>query len=129
MIISALGTFLYNFTLTSVGYQQNILLEEFQSATDKAQERLRVTAILWGDSSDTLNLTVLNYGKFDIKILDIYVNGKRVTSYLDGLGETIAILKLGRISFISPLPVTPETLYEIVIVSERGVSHVYRSES
>jgi len=129
LIISALGTFLYNITLTTIGYQQNVLHEEIRLAADKAQERLRVIAIWWGDSGNILNLTVLNYGKYDTKIVDVYVNNERVASYLSGRGEWITNLKLGRISFVSPMPITPETLYSIVIISERGVSHVYEAES
>lgn len=129
MIISTLGTFLYNITLTTIGYQQNVLHEEIRLAADKAQERLRVIAIWWGDSGNILNLTVLNYGKYDTKIVDVYVNNERVASYLSGRGEWITTLKLGRISFVSPIPITPETLYSIVVISERGVSHVYEAES
>lgn len=112
-----------------MGYQQNVLHEEIRLAADKAQERLRVIAIWWADSGNTLNLTVLNYGKYDTKIVDVYVNHERVTSYLSGRGERINTLKLGQISFTSPISITPETLYSIVIISERGVSHVYRAES
>jgi hypothetical protein len=124
-----MGTFLYNYTLTTMGYQQNVLQGEIKLATDKAQERLNVIAILWGDSGNELNLTVFNFGKCDIKIVDVYVNGERVTSYLSGRGEKINIHKIMRVSFISPVLISPETLYEIIIITERGVPHVYRSES
>ncbi len=112
-----------------MGHQQNVLHEEIRLAANKAQERLKVLTIWWSDSGNILNLTVLNYGIYDTKIVDVYINNERVTSYLSGHGERITTLKLGRISFTSPIPITPDTLYSIVIISERGVSHVYRAES
>jgi hypothetical protein len=124
-----LGTFLYNYTLTTIGYQQNVLQGEIKLASAKAQERLTVLAIWWGDSGNKLNLTVLNFGKCDIKIVDVYVNGERVTSYLSGRGEKITTHKIKRVGFISPMLISPETLYDIVIVTERGVPHVYKAES
>ena len=128
LIISALGTFLYNYTLTTLGYQQDVLQKDIQISANRAQERIRVVAIWWSDSCDVLNLSILNYGRYDIKIVDVYVNNERVTSFLSGCGETISTLKLGWIGFVSPVSITPDTLYDVVIVSERGVSHVYRSE-
>lgn len=83
----------------------------------------------WDGSGNDLNLTVLNYGKYDIKIVDIYINDERVNTYLSGRYEEIIISDLGLISFTSPIPISSETLYDIVIVTERGVPHVYSAET
>jgi len=128
LIVSTLGTFLYNYTLNVMGFQQSALQEELKIASNRAQERLKVIAIWLSNSSDLLNITILNYGEYDTKVVDIYVNGMRANSYYEGKGEQIATLGLSKISFYSPIPMSPETLYELVIVSERGVAHVYRSE-
>ena len=128
LIVSSLGAFLYNYTLNVMGFQQNSLQEELKTSSDRAQERLKVVAIWWSNSSNLFNLTVFNYGKYDAKIADIYVNGVRVKSFLEGRGEEIATLELGKISFFSPISLSPKTLYELVVVSERGVSHEYKSE-
>jgi len=129
LIISVLGTFLYSYTLTVTGLQQSALQGEVQMEIERAQERFRVIAVGWSGSGDLLNLTILNYGKLDIKIVDIYINGERVTSYHAGRRETIYTSRWGKISLTSPVPISPDTLYEIVMVSERGVSHVHSWES
>ena len=76
-----------------------------------------------------LKLTVLNYGKLDIKIVDIYVNGERATVFHSGRGEEIYTSRWKRISFNSPVPISADTLYEIVVVSQRGVSIVQSWEA
>jgi len=35
---------------------------------------------------------------------------------------------LGHINFVSPIPIIQDARYDIVIVSLRGVTHVYRAE-
>ncbi len=124
LIISVLGTSLYSYTLTATGFQQNTLKGEVQRDAERAQERFRVIAVWWSGSGDFLKLTVLNYGKRDIKIVDIYVNGERATVFHSGRGEEIFTSRWKRISFNSPVPVSADMLYEIVVVSQRGVSVV-----
>jgi len=74
-------------------------------------------------------MTILNYGRLDIKILDVYVDGERVTSYQEGRGEEIFTSRLGRVNFTSPVSLSTDAQYEIVVISERGVSNVYSWES
>jgi len=128
LIVSVLGTFLYTYTLTATGLQQSALQGEVLREAERAQERFRVIAVWWS-GADLLNLTVLNYGRIDIKIVDVYVNGERVTSYQAGRGEEIYTSRWGRISFTSPVPIVDGGLYEIVVVSERGVSRAYSWEA
>jgi len=129
LIVSVLGTFLYSYTLTATELQQNTLEGEVQREGERAQERFKVISVWWSGSGDLLNLTVLNYGRLDIEIVDVYVNGEGVTDYHSGRNEEIFTLKWRRISFISPEPISDGSIYEIVIVSERGVSHVHSWES
>ena len=112
-----------------MGYSQSVLEGEVRLASDKAHERLRVINMWWEGSGNDLNLTVLNYGKYDIKIVDVYINGERVNTYHSGRYEKMTISDLGLISFTSPIPISSETLYDIVIVTERGVPHVYSAET
>ncbi len=128
LIVSVLGTFLYTYTLTATGLQQSALQGEVLREAERAQERFRVIAVWWS-GADLLNLTILNYGRIDIKIVDVYVNGERVTSYHAGRGEEIYTSRWGRISFTSPVPIVDGGLYEIVVVSERGVSRAYSWEA
>ena len=128
LIVVVLGTFLYGYSLSAMGEQQSSFKGEVGMQAERAQERFKLIAAWWSGSGDLLNLTILNYGKLDIKIVDIYVNGEGVASYYTGRGEDIYTSRWERVSFTSPVPISAGTLYEIVLVSERGVSHVDRWE-
>lgn len=119
LIVSVLGTYLYSYSLTETGVQQNNLEGDIQTEAGRAQERFKVIACIY--EGNLLNLTVLNYGRLDIKIVDVYLDSNRVAL---SPGEEIYTSDLGLISFTYP-GLVPDVLYEIVIVSERGVSHVY----
>jgi hypothetical protein len=129
LIISALGTILYNYSINVMNYQQNILQTNIKIASEKAQERIRVISSNWIDSGNMLNLTILNYGVNSIKIDDVYLDQVRVQLFLLGKGEVIHTSNLGSISFVSPIPIQLGNIYEVVIVSERGVSHTLHFES
>lgn len=128
LIVSVLGTFLYSYTLNATRFQQDILQGEVRMEAERAQERFKVIAVWWSGGGGILNLTVLNYGRLDIKIVDIYVNGERVTDYHSSHGEEIYTSSWRRISFASPVPISAGVLYEIVVVSNRGVSNVHSWE-
>jgi len=128
LIVSVLGASLYSYTLTVTGFQQNTLQGEVQREAERAQERFRVIAVGWSGSGDLLNLTILNYGKLDIQIDDVYVNSERVTDFHAGRGEKTYTSRLRRLSFTSPVSISDGNKYEIVVVSDRGVSHVHSWE-
>jgi len=65
----------------------------------------------------------------EAEVSDVYVNNVRVDNFFGGRYEEISVKGLKKISFEPPFAVQPDTLYEIVVVSQRGVSHVYKSES
>ena len=128
LIVSVLGASLYSYTLTVTGYQQNTLQGEVHREAERAQERFRVIAVGWSGSGDLLNLTILNYGKLDIQIDDVYVNSERATDFHAGRGEKTYTSRLRRLSFTSPVSISDGNKYEIVVVSHRGVSHVHSWE-
>jgi len=128
LIISAFGTILYNYSLDAMNYQKNVLESDIKIALDKAQVRIKVISAHSNYSANTLNLTILNYGVYSVTIDDVYINNTRVQSYLDGQGTTILPTDLGHINFVSPIPIIQDALYDIVIVSLRGVTHVHRSK-
>ena len=128
LIVVVLGTFLYGYAVTLTGEQDEAFKGEIATEAEKAQERFRVLAVWWDGSSDDLNLTILNYGRLDIEIVDAYVNGRMVESYYAGRRLPILTSQLGRVRFRAPVPVTEGSLYDIVLVSGRGVSYVYRWE-
>jgi archaellum component FlaF (FlaF/FlaG flagellin family) len=125
LVVSVSGTFLYSNALTTMGNQENFLRRELRIEMGKAQERIRIVSALGSVSMDTLNITFLNYGKLDVKIIDIYVEGARVTSYISGRGNEVLTLDLGTVSFTSPVSFVDDANYDLVIVSERGATYAY----
>ena len=126
LIISALGTILYNYSLDAMNRQKNILESDIKIALEKAQVRIKVIFVHSNYSSDMLNLTILNYGVSSVTIDDVYINNTIVQTYLNGQGARILPLGLGQISLVSPVPITQDALCDIVIVSLRGVTYSYR---
>jgi archaellum component FlaF (FlaF/FlaG flagellin family) len=127
LIISALGTILYNYSLDTVNRQKNILESDIKIALEKSQVRIKVIFVNSNYSADMLNLTILNYGVSSVTIDDVYINNTIVQTYLNGQGALILPLGLGQISLISAVPITQDALCDIVIVSLRGVTYSYRS--
>ena len=125
MIVSVLGTYLYTYTLNSTGFQRNIIEGDIERKAERAQEKFVVTAVWFNNISDLMNLTIVNFGKLDIKITAIYLNGERVTDYFSGFETTITTSGLKSTSFTPPLSISSGELYEIVVVSKRGISHVF----
>ena len=128
LIVTVLGTFLYSYTLTTTGLQQRYLESQTGLETERAEERFRVVSVTWMGGSK-LNVTILNYGLIDIAIVDVYVNGVRVSTYYGGRGEEIYTSELGWVCFESPISIEEGSTYEITIVSERGVTYAYLWES
>ncbi len=100
LIISALGTILYNYSLDAVNRQKNILESDIKIALEKAQVRIKVIFVHSNYSADMLNLTILNYGVDSVTIDDVYINNTIVKTYLKGQGTTILPLGLGQISLV-----------------------------
>ena len=129
LIVSTLGTYLYYHSLTVIAYQQDSLKHMMKTSSERAQERLSVTAIWWSSSYDLFNITVYNFGNSETSVSDIYINSERVNSFLYGRNEIIGIKELGKVCFSPPSPILPDNILEIVIVSQRGVSDVYLTET
>jgi archaellum component FlaF (FlaF/FlaG flagellin family) len=129
LIISVLGTSLYTFSMTVMRSQQESLQNDIEIETARAKERLKVVYVVWDGSSDDLNVSVLNCGRLEMRLVDMYVNGVKVSTYLGGLGGVIPTSGLTTVSFTSPVGVVPDSLYQFVIISERGVTHVHSWQS
>jgi archaellum component FlaF (FlaF/FlaG flagellin family) len=128
LIISALGTILYNYSLNAVNHQKNILESDINTALEKAQVRIKVISVQSNYSANILNLTILNYGSYSVTIDEVYINNTNVQTYLDGQGTTIHPLDLGQISLVSPVPINQDELCDIVIVSLGGVTYSHKSK-
>ena len=128
LIVSTLGMFLYSYTLSATGSQRENLQGNIKIEAERNQERFNVIAVWWS-GSDLLNLTIINYGKIDNRIADIYIDGNRVASFVSGRGEEIGTSTLGKIIFNAPMTIQSNTTYQIVVVSERGVGNAYNWRS
>ncbi|MFQ6081578.1 MAG: hypothetical protein ACE5OW_07925 [Candidatus Bathyarchaeia archaeon] len=123
LIVSAAGVILYTYSLdtfasTGSSYQQQTSLKE-----EQARERLVITAVWW-DTADQLNVTVLNYGKIEIVIDAVYINGNRVSDYSSGKGTTVGKGELISVEFTSPVSIRDGQTYEITVASKRGNKNV-----
>ncbi len=121
LIVSVAGVALYSYSLGAFSSSSN----SFQLQTDQREERTRerflITAVWW-DTVDKLNLTVLNYGKIELAIDAVYIDGTQVSpsAYTDGKGVTTVKESMISVKFTSPVSIVSGQSYEIVVVSERG---------
>lgn len=125
LIVGILGTVLYSYTLSTTLSKYNAIQDETRRHTEIVQEHFRILTAWWSGSGNEITLTVLNYGELDAKIVDIYVDGERSTFFTDTGDVEILTSTWKRVTFESPNPISSDTAYEIILVSERGVSYVY----
>jgi len=128
LIVSITGVILYNFSLETTSAQQDSLKYELDQGTAAAQERYRILGAIWIDQKEfNITLTVLNFGMIDIRLDEIYIDGVRTDYYLinNGVGDKIDVASLKNIRIISPINILKNNSYNIMIVTERGVSSAY----
>ena len=87
--------------------------------SEQAQERFEILRA-WSNNESRFNITVLNYGKTDLSIVAIYLNGTAVQQYLSGKDTTIGTGQLLTVEFTSPLTIQTSSWLEILAVSARG---------
>ena len=129
LIVSILGTSIYSFSLSVMKSQNDNLQSSMSVEGERIQERMKLLSVVWNGMDDILNISLFNYGEIDLKIADVYVNGLQVETYHSGQFQKITNLEVDTISFTSPHSLSPNNLYQIVIVSERGVSYIKSWES
>lgn len=122
MIVSVLGTILYTYSLNISQLQQDKLIRDTSLSTGKAQERFQVIGVWYRQSNDIMNLTVLNYGKQELFVSDVYIDGVRVSNHISGFDVEIFSEDIGQIIFVTPSSLSSGIQHEIEIVSIRGVT-------
>jgi len=124
LIVSVTGVILYNFSLETTSAQQDSLKYELDQGTAAAQERFRILGAIWIDQNK-FDITVLNFGMIDIRLDEIYIDGVRTDYYLinNGVGDKIDVASLKKMTITSPI--LKNNIYNIMIVTERGVSSAY----
>jgi len=118
LIVTSAGVIAYSYSIGAFSSFTSLFQLNTNQKEKQAQERLAVVAV-W-NSSNQLNLTVLNYGQIDLTIDTVYINWTSVASYLGGRGTTIGKGVLIQISFTSPVTIQSGSTYEIIVVSTRG---------
>jgi flagellin-like protein len=124
LIVSVAGSLLFTYSSVLFQRQQDTAIRENKLSTVQAQELFRFTAVWWNGNDDLLNVTVYNYGKLDIDIIDIYIDGVRVQTYFFGRNELILTEKYLRVAFTSPVTLVSGETYSINVVSRNGVKKV-----
>jgi len=126
LIVSTTGVILYNISLEMTNAQQNSLKYELDRATAEAQERFNIISLVKLDQN-TIEITVFNYGKIDINVSDIYINGTRTNYYIEYEPEiNLDIAKIENIIINDDnFNFRNGDIYNILVVSGRGVESAY----
>jgi archaellum component FlaF (FlaF/FlaG flagellin family) len=118
LVVSIAGTILYSFSIEAFNSSSSAFLLQTNDREEQARERFSIVAIWW-DSNSQLNLTVLNYGKIELIIDAVYVDGIKATIN-EGKGTVIVREEMVQIKFTSSVSIQDEKTYEITTVSQRG---------
>jgi len=119
LIVTSAGVIAYSYSIGAFSSFTSLFQLNTKQKEKQTQERFATIAV-WSNTSNQLNLTVLNYGQIDLTIDTVYVNWTSVASYLGGKGTTIGKGALVPISFTSPFEIKSGSTYEIIVVSTRG---------
>jgi len=120
LIVTVAGAGLYAYSLNAFSSSGSSFLLKTSGREERAQERLLITAVWWNVTNGYMNVTVLNYGKIELTIDAVYIDGTQISAYASGKGETVAKESLVSVKFTSPVSIVDDQTYEIIAVSERG---------
>ena len=126
VIVSAGGAFLYNVTLETLNNYEETLTFEKEAESQRILERFCIAYIGWDTPSQNLSLVIYNFGEYDLKIVDIYVDGHRTESFYDGHLETIEPGQVKQVTILAPLTIVSDHEYTLTAVTERGVLLEYQ---
>jgi archaellum component FlaF (FlaF/FlaG flagellin family) len=118
LVVSIAGTILYSFSMEAFNSSSSSFLLQTKSREEQAKERFSITAVWW-DNNSQLNLTILNYGKIELAIDAVYVDGIKATIN-EGKDTVIVREETVQIKFTSSVSIQDEKTYEIATVSQRG---------
>jgi len=118
LIVSVAGAALYSFSLSAFSSSSSTFQQQTIQREEQARERFQITAVWW-NTVNQLNLTILNYGKIDIAVDAVYINGTPA-SISSGRGATVGTGELVSVKLAFSVLIQDGQTYEIVAVSERG---------
>jgi len=119
LIVSIVGAALYSNSVSMFSSSSSSFLLQMKRREESARERLSIVAVWW-DNENQLNLTILNYGKIDLAIDAVYIDGTAVTAFVSGRGTTVTRKAIVPVKVNSPFTIQDGQTYELVVVSERG---------
>lgn len=122
VITASLGLILYNMALSATGSQESSLVYETDYQEQISSERFSILSVA-RTTDDKINIDVMNYGKIDIILSDVYVNGVRVVPFtaLTIYTQEIKPIKIDGFTLDPP----GEKEYNILLVSELGDKVAY----
>lgn len=123
LIVSLGGTALYSYSLGVFSSSRSSFQAWTETREERARERFQIIAVWWNVTTDYMNITILNYGKIEVAIDFVYINGTRA-SISSGRGISRGTGEQFLIKFTSPLPIDQGDVCEILAVSERGSKDV-----
>ena len=118
LVVSIAGTILYSFSIEAFNSSSSAFLLQTKGREEQARERFSIVAVWW-DNNSHLNLTVLNYGKTELTIDAVYIDGIKATIN-EGKGTVIVRKEMVQIKITSAVSIQDEKTYEIATVSQRG---------
>ena len=124
LIVTVAGAGLYAYSLNAFSSSGSSFLLQTSEREERARERLLITTVWWNVTNDYMNVTVLNYGKIELAIDAVYIDGTQVSAYTSGKGETVAKGSIVSVKFTSSVSILDGQTYEIIAVSERGSKNV-----
>jgi len=122
LIVTVAGAGLYAYSLNAFSSSGSSFLLQTSGREERAREQLLITTVWWNVSNDYLNITILNYGKIELVIDAVYIDGNQVSAsaFTDGKGTTVTAENLVYVKLTSPVSIVDGETYEIIAVSERG---------
>jgi len=118
LIVSVAGAALYSFSLSAFSSSSSTFQQQIDQREEQARERFQITAVWW-NTVNQLNLTILNYGKIDIAVDAVYINGTPA-SISSGRGAIVGTGELFSVKLAFSVLIQDGQTYEIVAISERG---------
>lgn len=125
LIVSILGTSIYSVSVTTMQKQRDAVKWTFNIESKKYMEKIKILYVNWNSTGDELEIYFLNYGNIVINIADIYLNGFRVLNYIEDRNVPVQTSDVDSIKIELPITITTGELYEVILVTGRGVSNVY----
>jgi flagellin-like protein len=119
LVITVAGVVIYSYSVTAFSFSGSHFEQQTKLDQEQIRERFQVIHVWW-DSSNQLNLTILNYGQIDIAVSSVYINGTVVQQFFGDRSVSVGVGELVWVRFASPLPIQLGTVSEILVVTERG---------